>query len=92
MLNRLLIVFLMTMLIASCGTNGSDREPPVRIIDLGCTWTAPIYLTGHDIDVLDRQTKKDILLHNELWQANCEQSGDSVLSIQPEGKNNENYS
>ncbi|WP_275943690.1 hypothetical protein [Enterobacter sp. RHBSTW-00901] len=27
----------------------------------------PIYLTDHDIDVMDRQTKKDILAHNKAW-------------------------
>nr|DAK92845.1 MAG TPA: hypothetical protein [Caudoviricetes sp.] len=32
----------------------------------------PSYLSVHDIDVLDRQTKKDILAHNKAWQANCQ--------------------
>ncbi|AWF09589.1 hypothetical protein CSC24_3543 [Escherichia coli] len=31
-----------------------------------------IYLTDHDIDVLDKQTKRDILAHNKAWQANCQ--------------------
>ncbi|WP_338015668.1 hypothetical protein [Atlantibacter hermannii] len=30
-----------------------------------------IRLTEHDIEVMDRQTKKDILAHNKLWQSNC---------------------
>jgi hypothetical protein len=30
-----------------------------------------IYLTDHDIDVLDKQTKRDILAHNKAWQVNC---------------------
>ncbi|GKK82655.1 hypothetical protein NUBL13800_37220 [Klebsiella pneumoniae] len=30
-----------------------------------------IYLTDHDIDVLDMQTKRDILAHNKAVQANC---------------------
>ncbi|WP_416380927.1 hypothetical protein [Klebsiella pneumoniae] len=30
-----------------------------------------IYLTDHDIDVLDKQTKRDILTHNISVQANC---------------------
>ncbi|MBD3698554.1 hypothetical protein IE994_15675 [Enterobacter hormaechei] len=42
------------MLIASCVTNGSV---PV-VVDTGCDWVKPIFLTDQDIDVLDRQTKK----------------------------------
>ncbi|MCV3301706.1 hypothetical protein [Leclercia adecarboxylata] len=57
------------MLIASCGTAGPAK---VEVIDTGCDWVRPIYLTDHDIDVLDRQTKKDILAHNRAWQANCQ--------------------
>ena len=56
------------MLIASCVTRGSV---PV-VVDTACDWVKPIYLTDHDIDVLDRQTKKDILAHNKAWQANCQ--------------------
>ncbi|HFS7448428.1 hypothetical protein [Enterobacter roggenkampii] len=55
------------MLIASCVTRGSV---PV-VFDTACDWVKPIYLTDHDIDVMDRQTKKDILAHNKAWQANC---------------------
>jgi hypothetical protein len=43
------------------------------VIDTACDWVKPIYLTDHDIDVMDRQTKKDILTHNKAWQANCQQ-------------------
>ncbi|MCA2127985.1 hypothetical protein LDJ73_06820 [Enterobacter hormaechei] len=56
------------MLIASCVTRGSV---PV-VVDTACDWVKPIYLTEHDIDVMDRQTKKDILAHNKAWQANCQ--------------------
>ncbi|WP_346800637.1 hypothetical protein ABDW86_14875 [Klebsiella pneumoniae] len=31
-----------------------------------------IYLTDHDIDVLDKQTKRDILAYNKAVQANCQ--------------------
>ncbi|HFG2950377.1 TPA: hypothetical protein ACGGHO_004552 [Escherichia coli] len=55
------------MLIASCVTRGSV---PV-VVDTVCDWVKPIYLTDHDIDVLDRQTKKDILAHNKAWVTNC---------------------
>jgi hypothetical protein len=58
----------MTMLIASCVTRG-----PVKVVvDTACDWVKPIYLTDHDMDVMDRQTKKDILAHNKAWQANCQ--------------------
>ncbi|GAB5070928.1 hypothetical protein SedNR2807_11140 [Citrobacter sedlakii] len=42
------------------------------VVDTACDWVKPIYLTEHDIGVLDRQTKKDILAHNKAWQANCQ--------------------
>jgi len=42
------------------------------VIDTACDWVKPIYLTDHDIEVMDRQTKKDILAHNKTWQANCQ--------------------
>jgi len=42
------------------------------VVDTACDWVNPIYLTDHDIDVLDRQTKRDILAHNKAWQANCQ--------------------
>ncbi|EGS1684623.1 hypothetical protein I8I24_001011 [Enterobacter cloacae] len=44
------------------------------VVDTACDWVKPIYLTDHDIDVMDRQTKKDILVHNKTWQANCQKS------------------
>ena len=58
----------MTMLITSCVERGSV---PV-VVDTACDWVKPIYLTDHDIDVMDRQTKKDILAHNKSWYANCQ--------------------
>ncbi|WP_336242101.1 hypothetical protein [Enterobacter cloacae] len=60
------------MLIASCVTRGSV---PV-VIDTACDWVKPIYLTDHDIDVLDRQTKKDILAHNKAFKSVCTESTD----------------
>ncbi|WP_253703780.1 hypothetical protein [Citrobacter sp. SX212] len=56
------------MLIASCGNRGSV---PV-VVDTACDWVKPIYLNDHDIDVMDKQTKRDILIHNKTWQANCQ--------------------
>ncbi|HGD3787730.1 TPA: hypothetical protein ACI4K1_001090 [Enterobacter roggenkampii] len=57
------------MLIASCGTTGPAR---VEVVDTACDWVKPLYLTEHDIGVMERQTKKDILAHNKAWQANCQ--------------------
>ncbi|EPN0280709.1 hypothetical protein [Enterobacter hormaechei] len=56
------------MLIASC----AKTSPAPVVVDTGCLWSRIIYLTNHDIDVLDRQTKKDILVHNKTWQVNCQ--------------------
>ncbi|HFS6855083.1 TPA: hypothetical protein ACH1JP_004327 [Klebsiella pneumoniae] len=55
------------MLIASCA---KDLPAPV-VVDTACNWVRVIYLTDHDIDALDMQTKRDILTHNKSWQANC---------------------
>ncbi|MEY8175984.1 hypothetical protein [Enterobacter hormaechei] len=41
-------------------------------MDTVCDWVKPIYGTDHDWDVLDKQTKRDILAHNKAWQANCQ--------------------
>ncbi|WET42775.1 hypothetical protein [Citrobacter enshiensis] len=56
------------MLIASC-----VRTSPVRpeVTDTACDWINIIYLTEHDIEVMDRQTKRDVLSHNKSVQANC---------------------
>jgi hypothetical protein len=60
-----------------------DRElrenlPAPVVVDTACNWVRIIYLTDHDIDVLDKQTKRDILAHNKSVQANCPQSTDRV--------------
>ncbi|KLY30850.1 hypothetical protein SK92_03551 [Klebsiella oxytoca] len=67
MYSRLLAICLMTMLIASCA---KDLPAPV-VVDTACSWVRIIYLTDHDIDVLAKQTKRDILAHNKSVQANC---------------------
>ena len=51
------------------------------VVDTACDWVKPIYLTDHDIDVLDRQTKRDILAHNKAWQAR-EGANKQVISSQ----------
>lgn len=59
----------MTMLIGSC----AKSLPAPVVVDTACSWVRIIYLTDHDIDVLDKQTKRDILAHNKAVQANCPQ-------------------
>ncbi|MGV3692388.1 hypothetical protein [Citrobacter freundii] len=63
------------MLIASCGNRGSV---PV-VVDTACDWVKPIYLTDHDIDVMDKQTKRYVLAHNLMVQQNC-QSNNTAAS------------
>jgi hypothetical protein len=53
----------------SCAATGPVRHV---VTDTGCLWVRPLYLTEHDIDVMDRQTKRDILAHNRAWQKNCQ--------------------
>ncbi|WP_410684782.1 hypothetical protein [Citrobacter europaeus] len=43
-----------------------------EVTDTACDWVNIIYLTEHDIVVLDKQTKRDILAHNIAWQMNCQ--------------------
>ncbi|HHQ2984925.1 hypothetical protein FCG86_021225 [Klebsiella pneumoniae] len=58
------------MLIGSC----AKSLPAPVVVDTACSWVRIIYLTDHDIDVLDKQTKRDILTHNKSMLANCPQS------------------
>ncbi len=67
MYRRLLAICLMTMLIVSC----AKTLPAPVVIDTACSWVRIIYLTDHDINVLDKQTKRDILAHNKSVLANC---------------------
>ncbi|HCB1200600.1 TPA: hypothetical protein ACGR43_000127 [Klebsiella pneumoniae] len=59
----------MTILIGSC----ASTSPAPVVVDTACSWVRIIYLTDHDIDVLDQQTKRDILAHNKSGLANCPQ-------------------
>lgn len=67
---RCILVLSVSILIAGCV--GGPPKPSYVFVHDSCDWVKPIYLTDHDIDVLDRQTKKDILAHNKAWQANCQ--------------------
>ncbi|MEN6734703.1 hypothetical protein [Klebsiella pneumoniae] len=55
------------MLIASC----AKSLPAPVVVDTACNWVRIIYLTDHDIDVMDKQTKRDILAHNKSVLINC---------------------
>nr|DAO90517.1 MAG TPA: hypothetical protein [Caudoviricetes sp.] len=74
MYSRLLAICLMTMLIGSC----AKSLPAPVVVDTACSWVRIIYLTDHDIDALDMQTKRDILAHNKSVQANCPQPTNRV--------------
>ncbi|ELP25072.1 hypothetical protein F385_841 [Pantoea agglomerans 299R] len=67
MLIRTLIASLMLMCLNGCGNSGSGR-----VIDTGCEWASPIYVSDHDIDVMSGQTQRAILAHNETWKLNCD--------------------
>jgi len=51
------------------------------VIDTGCDWAKPIYLTAGDITALDRQTKKDVLAHNQSWQVNCKKQKNIITDL-----------
>ncbi|HIG8794782.1 TPA: hypothetical protein ACYEOW_001011 [Raoultella terrigena] len=55
------------MLIGSC----AESLPAPVVVDTACSWVRIIYLTDHDIEVLDPQTKRDILAHDKVVLANC---------------------
>ncbi|MGG8232755.1 hypothetical protein [Klebsiella aerogenes] len=55
------------MLIASC----AKTLPAPVVVDTACSWVRIIYLTDNDIDVLDKQTKRDVLAHNKSVDLNC---------------------
>ncbi|ATX92779.1 hypothetical protein AM348_14705 [Citrobacter freundii] len=58
----------MTMLTVSCAKNLPAKP---EVTDTACDWVNIIYLTERDIEVMDRQTKKDILVHNKAYMSNC---------------------
>ncbi|ENY2585320.1 hypothetical protein ACFW0Z_001473 [Klebsiella aerogenes] len=57
------------MLIGSC----AKSLPAPVVVDTACNWVRIIYLTDYDINMLDKQTKRDILAHNKSVLANCSQ-------------------
>ena len=61
----------MALLISGCATNGPKTNPEPVIVDTACDWVKPIYVTSHDVDVMDPKTKAAILSHDESWQKIC---------------------
>lgn len=59
-----LMLALMTTLLVGCGSAG-----PVRMIDTGCDWVRPIWVS--DEDDISPWTARQILRHNETWDAVC---------------------
>ncbi|MER4944043.1 hypothetical protein J9B73_06130 [Klebsiella pneumoniae] len=62
------------MLIGSC----ASTSPAPVVVDTACNWVRD--LTDHDIDVLDKQTKRDILAHNKSVLVNCPQQTDKATN------------
>lgn len=60
---------LLTTLLSACATTGPATEPQTRIIDTGCDWTRPIYISKQDI--MTDGTADAILAHNLTGAARC---------------------
>lgn len=69
----LLLVCLLATLAGCCTTSGAGTEPRVeyktKIVDTGCDWTKPIYVSK--ADVLSDQTAAEILAHNRTGAKVC---------------------
>ncbi|BEJ33496.1 hypothetical protein OIPHN330_21160 [Citrobacter freundii] len=65
---------------------GCAKNLPAKpeVTDTACDWVNIIYLTEHDIAVLDKQTKRDILAHNKSWQVNCQPNELRASQYRPE--------
>ncbi|MGN9653435.1 hypothetical protein [Klebsiella michiganensis] len=71
-MNKLLLptlIMSVALLVSACS---NKEEKYIYVLD-SCNWVRIIYLTGHDIDALNMQTKRDILAHNKSVLANCPQ-------------------
>ncbi len=64
--SRVLTASLMLLFLSGCGNGGG-----ARVIDTGCEWVRPIYVSDHDIEVMSAPTQREILVHNETWVKNC---------------------
>ncbi|HCI9476207.1 TPA: hypothetical protein NQE52_003022 [Klebsiella pneumoniae] len=66
--------------VGASGARKNNLRAKVYVRDIAAEYLEPFefggehklnYLTDHDIDVLDKQTKRDILAHNKAVLANC---------------------
>ncbi len=75
-----LTLCLLVGLLSSCSTNGPAQvktqvaavpevQVKTRIVDTGCDWTKPIYVSK--TDVLSDDTARQILAHNMAGEKNC---------------------
>lgn len=62
---KILTCSLMLLSLNGCGNAGG-----VKVIDAGCEWTHPIYISNHDIDLMSGSIQREILKHNETWERN----------------------
>ncbi|MCA8339607.1 hypothetical protein LGM81_28150 [Burkholderia multivorans] len=80
MQKRTLVLCLLAALNSSCATDGPATkasavpcEPQIvtktRIVDTGCDWTRPIYVSK--TDVLSDETAKQLLAHNKTGAIHC---------------------
>ncbi|RLR18458.1 hypothetical protein D8L93_00790 [Sodalis-like symbiont of Bactericera trigonica] len=58
------------MSIRGCGKSCAIPTLPA-IVDTGCSWVTPLYLTDRDIGLLDARTKRALLMHSETVERNC---------------------
>ncbi len=66
MFSRILTGCLIALSLSGCASGGGER-----VIDTGCDWVSPIYISDHDIDIMSAPTQRQILTHNETWYRNC---------------------
>jgi predicted small secreted protein len=75
MFKQILTVLILATLLTACATNGRGINEVIEskpvIIDTGCKWIQPIYVSKKD--VLTDGTARQILAHDEIWAKNCEQ-------------------
>lgn len=75
----LVCIFMLSVATLTAGCVGGPQKPNYVFVHDSCDWVKPIYLTDHDIAVMDKQTKRDVLAHNKTWKANC-QSNNTTAS------------
>lgn len=66
-LKRLMVVA--CLLLTACAATG----PATEVVDTGCYWAAPIYVSQAD-DLTD-ETASQILAHNLTWERRCREVG-----------------